>query len=62
MSAAKQEVLSLLRTLPDDCSLEDIQYHLYIFAKIKKSAASAQAEGTLTHQEVKRRLSKWLTE
>ncbi len=62
MSAAKQEVLSLLRTLPDDCSLEDIQYHLYVIAKIKKSAASAQAEDTLTRKEVERRLSKWLAE
>ena len=60
MSAAKQEVMNLLQTLPDDCSLEDIQYHLYIIAKLKKSEARIKAEGTLSHQEVERRLSKWL--
>ncbi|CAN5679667.1 hypothetical protein BH23GEM5_BH23GEM5_15570 [soil metagenome] len=29
MSTAKAEVAALLANLPDDCSLEDIQYHLY---------------------------------
>ncbi|WP_296000479.1 hypothetical protein [Rugamonas sp.] len=60
MSAAKQEVMSLLQSLPDDCSLEDIQYHLYVVMKIKKSEARIQAEGTLSQQEVTQRLSKWL--
>jgi hypothetical protein len=60
MSAAKQEVISLLQTLPDDCSLEDIQYHLYIITKIKKSEARALTEGTISQEEVERRLSKWL--
>jgi hypothetical protein len=32
MSTAKEEVQALLNSLPDDCSLEDIQYHLYVIA------------------------------
>lgn len=60
MSAAKQEVINLLQTLPDDCTLEDIQYHLYIVAKLKKSEARIKTEGTLSHQEVEQRLSQWL--
>ena len=28
MQKAKQEVDNLLKRLPEDCSLEDIQYHL----------------------------------
>jgi len=28
MSTAKQDVEELLSKLPDDCSVEDIQYHL----------------------------------
>lgn len=28
MSTAKQEVEAMLRQLPDDCSFEDLQYHL----------------------------------
>jgi len=60
MSAAKLEVINLLQTLPDNCSLEDIQYHLYVITKLKKSEASIKAEGTLSHREVEQRLSKWL--
>jgi len=33
---AKQEVRSLLQKLPDNCTLEDIQYHLYVIEKINK--------------------------
>jgi hypothetical protein len=28
--SAKDVVLKLLETLPDDASIEDIQYHLYV--------------------------------
>jgi hypothetical protein len=60
MAAAKQAVIELLNTLPDDCSLEDIQYHLYVITKVKKSQERIQAEGVLTQDEVNRRLDKWL--
>ena len=29
MSTAKHDIELLLKKLPDDCSLEDVQYHLY---------------------------------
>jgi hypothetical protein len=35
MSTAKEEVQLLLSKLPDDCSLEDIQYHLYVIEKVR---------------------------
>ena len=30
MSEVKEEVGALLSKLPDDCTLEDVQYHLYV--------------------------------
>lgn len=60
MSPVKQRVISLLESLPDDCSLDDIQYHLYVLSKIEKSEERVKAEGTLSQDEVKQRLSKWL--
>jgi hypothetical protein len=39
---AKQEVESLLSRLPDDCSLEDIQYHLYVLEKVRAGLESAR--------------------
>jgi hypothetical protein len=62
MGTAKQDVESLLDRLPDDCSLEDIQYHLYVIEKVRHGLEVAQEKGTLTQEEVERRLGKWLTQ
>jgi predicted transcriptional regulator len=60
VASAKQTVRDVLKRLPDDCTLEDVQYHLYLRQKLEKSRRAA-AEGRLVpHEEVKRRLSKWL--
>jgi hypothetical protein len=61
MSSAKNNVESLLRMLPDDCTLEDIQYHLYVLEKIQRGLEVADTQGTLTQEEVEQRLSKWIT-
>jgi len=29
-ATAKQQVQSILNRLPDDCTLDDVQYHLYV--------------------------------
>ncbi|HHN64270.1 MAG TPA: hypothetical protein ENK09_02775 [Nitrospirae bacterium] len=62
MSTVKEEVKTLLERLPDDCTMEDIQYHLYVLEKIQKGIERAEKEGTISHEEAKKRLSKWLTE
>jgi hypothetical protein len=62
MSTAKNEVQQLLKTLPDDCSLEDIQYHLYVIEKVRNGLEVADTQGTLSQEEVEQRLGKWLTE
>ena len=59
MKTAKEEVRSLIDKLPDDCSLEDIQYHLYVVEKIQRGIERAQTEGTLTQDKVERKFSKW---
>ncbi|MEW6208008.1 MAG: hypothetical protein AB1631_06560 [Acidobacteriota bacterium] len=61
MSTAKEEVESLLNKLPDDCSFEDIQYHLYVLEKIRRGQERAITEGTKTQAEVEGHFSKWLT-
>jgi hypothetical protein len=59
MSTAKNEVQQLLNTLPDDCSLEDIQYHLYVIEKVRNGLEIADTQGTLSQEEVQQRLGKW---
>lgn len=62
MQIAKQQVASMLQKLPDDCSLEDIQYHLYVIEKIKNGAARAEAEGAVSQQDAEKHLAKWIRE
>jgi hypothetical protein len=62
MSTAKHDVEQLLNKLPDDCSVEDIQYHLYVLDKVRRGLEDARANGGISQDEVETRLSKWLTE
>jgi len=62
MSTAKQQVESLLSKLPENCSLEDIQYHLYVLEKVRHGLEDARQQGTISQEDVERRLSKWLTD
>ncbi|MGH9755922.1 MAG: hypothetical protein ACREA2_24335 [Blastocatellia bacterium] len=61
MITAKQEVEAMLNTLPDDCSFEDIQYHLYVLEKVRRGIERAETEGTVTQADAEARLGKWLT-
>ena len=57
----KQSVQALLDRLPDDCSLDDVQYHLHVRQSIECGQADAKAGRTTSHQEVARELrKKWL--
>jgi hypothetical protein len=61
MATAKQEVEAMLNQLPDDCSFEDIQYHLYVLEKIQRGTERAENEGTVEQADVEERLGKWVT-
>ena len=60
MKTAKDEVRELLDNLPDDASLEDIQYHLYVLQKIRMGEEAAHAGMVIPHEEVMRELAEWL--
>ncbi|MBI5326938.1 MAG: hypothetical protein HZB80_01390 [Deltaproteobacteria bacterium] len=61
METVKQEVNNLLTRLPDDCSLEDVQYHLYVLQKIERGLQDAKEGRVYTQEEVEKRMSKWLS-
>ena len=60
MQTAKQEVEELLHHLPEDSTLEDIQYHLYVLEKIKRGQDDIANGRMVGHEEAKIRLSRWL--
>lgn len=53
MSTAKEEVKVLLDKLPDDCSLEDVQYHLYVVKKIHRGSNVPRRKGRLARMRSK---------
>ena len=61
MNTAKEEVRSLLQNLPEDCTLEDVQYHLYVIGKVQRGIDRAEKEGTIPHEEIEKRLGKWIS-
>ena len=60
MDTAKQEVSDLLTRLPEDCSLEDIQYHLYVLQKIEHGLKDGKEGRVYTQEEVEKLMAKWL--
>lgn len=55
----KQEVQDLLDSLPDETSLEDIQYHLYVLQRIERGRLDVEAGRVLESSEVERRMDRW---
>lgn len=60
MQTEVSEVKELLNRLPEESSYEDIQYHLYVIAKIQQGLTRAEAEGVVSHGEVEKRFSRLL--
>jgi len=41
VSQAKEEVQQVLQKLPEDCTLEDVQYQVYMIQKIRRGLEAA---------------------
>jgi predicted transcriptional regulator len=58
---AKQAVRELLEKLPDDCTLEDVLYHLYVLQRISQGLADAESGRLIPHEQVEQELrQRWL--
>ncbi|MNI09710.1 hypothetical protein D3C73_627950 [compost metagenome] len=56
----KDDVKQMIDKLPENCSIEDIQYTLYVRSKIEKGQKDIDEGNLLDHNEVKSRMDKWL--
>lgn len=57
----RDDVIEMIRRMPADATLEDIQYALYVRQKCDAGIADIEAGRVLTNDEVMQRLAKWLT-
>jgi hypothetical protein len=60
MIPAKEEVRQLLAQLPDNTTMEDIQYHIYVRQKIDLGLDDIASGKTLTEAEFDSRMNRWL--
>jgi predicted transcriptional regulator len=57
----KQTVQQILDRLPDDCTIDDVLYHLYVVRSVERGLAEADAGKTIPHEQVVEDLRKrWL--
>ena len=56
----KAAVLKLLEQLPEEATLEEIQYHLYVLQKIRAGQEAVDRGQVIPHEDVMRELAGWL--
>ena len=62
MATTKEEVRRILDSLPDETSLEEIQYHLYVLQKIERGRQDIREGRVISQDEVETRMDRWLGE
>ena len=60
MSIAKEEVIKLIKEMPKDISIEDIQYELYFKTKVEKELKDVEESNTLNEEQMYKEIKSWL--
>jgi hypothetical protein len=61
MPTAKELTVEVLSTLPDDCTLDDISYRLYLRHKMERSAQDVARGRVHTEEEAREIVKGWFT-
>jgi predicted transcriptional regulator len=59
VTIAKEDVIEMVRRLPDDATIEDIEYHVSVMAGIERGLRDLDAGRTVTQAEVERLMDEW---
>ncbi|NTW82068.1 MAG: hypothetical protein HGB36_01690 [Chlorobiaceae bacterium] len=57
---AKEKIIQVVEQLPANATIEDAMERLLFLAKVEKGLKQADEGDTLSHIEVRERMSKWL--
>jgi hypothetical protein len=57
----REKVLAVLRELPEEVDVDALTERLYLLQKIDEAEKEVAAGQGIPHEEVRRRLAKWLT-
>jgi hypothetical protein len=58
-TTVKEEALNAINSLPNDTTLEDIMYRLYVIDKINKGREAVKNGQTLTIEKLKLEIQSW---
>ena len=53
---SKDAIRKLFDQLPDECTLEDVLYHVYVLVKIEEGERDASAGRVIPHDQLMREL------
>ncbi|MCX6153320.1 MAG: hypothetical protein NT007_04085 [Candidatus Kapabacteria bacterium] len=56
----KSEALAIIKEMPSDSTIEDIMGELYFKAQVDVGLKQLDEGNSLSHTEVKERMSKWI--
>jgi predicted transcriptional regulator len=57
---AKEMAQKAITSLPEEATFDEIQYHLYVLECIERGEKDVKEGKTLSEDEVRQRLLKWL--
>ena len=60
MSNVKENVRKLLKRVPDNCSLEDFQYHLYVMQKVNNGIKDVNAGRVYSQADIEKKMAIWM--
>ena len=55
----KTQAIEAIQTLPDNASIDDIMYRLYVIDKIEQGKTVMRANKTITVAELKNEIAQW---
>ena len=61
MSVVKDQVIQMVRHLPEDATLDDIMEELYFKMQVDQGLKELDTGQWVSHEEVKKRLARWLS-
>ena len=61
MNTTKEQVIELVRAMPDDSTVDDVMEELYFKLQVDRGLAELDRGESIPHEEVERRLAKWLS-
>lgn len=61
MGEVKQQVIRMIQALPEDVTIDDIIAELYFKIQVDAGLKELDEGKGIPHEEVEKRMSKWLT-